>query len=73
MTIDEVRKCYTAQPFRPFCLHLDDGREFKIDHPEFISMSRVGRTVAVADIDGTFEIIDLLHVVSLSMGDGQPA
>jgi hypothetical protein len=71
MTMEELRKHWGAAPFRPFKLHLDDGREFGIDHPEFLSFSRGGRTIAVADLDGTFEVIDLLHVVSLTIGNGK--
>lgn len=71
MTVEELRRQWGAAPFRPFRLHLDDGREFRIDHPEFLSFSRGGRTIAVSDVDDTFEVIDLLHVVSLSIGNGQ--
>jgi hypothetical protein len=71
MTIEELRRQWSAAPFRPFRLHLDDGREYRVDHPEFLSFSRSGRTIAVSDVDDAFEIIDLLHVVSLRIGNGQ--
>jgi hypothetical protein len=27
MTIDQIRRLYEAQPFRPFTMHLADGRQ----------------------------------------------
>lgn len=49
--------------FRPFVLHLSDGRKFQISHPEFIL---VGKTVvAVLREDDLVETLDALHIVSV--------
>ena len=71
MRIAELRKVIRAQPFRPFTLHLADGREFPIDHPEFFLISRNERTLVVADTDGSVEIVDPPLVTSLTIPDGQ--
>ncbi len=67
MRIDEIREAQRAQPFQPFILHLADGRQFQIDHPEFILLSRNNRTVVVDDVAGNIELIDAMLVVSLSV------
>ena len=71
MRAEEIRRAQRAQPFRPFTLHLADGREFLIDHPEFLLIGRTNRSVMVADVEGGIEIIDPLLVVSLSVPAGR--
>jgi hypothetical protein len=71
MTIEPVRRLHRAQPFEPFSLRLADGRELAVDHPEFLAMSPVGRTISVAQPDGSFDIVDLLRVTSLHVGNGK--
>ena len=65
MTIEELRKIHLARPFVPFDIHLADGRTLRVEHPEFLSQSPPGRTIAVGLPDGSHEIVDLLLVVSL--------
>lgn len=65
MTIEQLRKMHRAQPFRPFEIHLTDGRSLLVLHPEFLAINPPGRTLAVAVEDGTIEIVDLLLVTSL--------
>ncbi len=65
MTIEQLRKMHLAQPFQPFEIHLADSRTLTVEHPEMLSQSKTGRTIAVAQPDDTIEIIDLLLVVSI--------
>jgi hypothetical protein len=65
VTIDQFRSMLTAQPFQPFTLHLADGRQMHVPHPEFAGLFPSGRTVIIHKPDNTFEIIDLLLVVGL--------
>jgi len=65
MTIEQLRKMHTARPFRPFEIHLADGRSIPVDHPELLAQSAAGRTIGVGVPDGTIEVIDLLLVTSL--------
>lgn len=71
MRVQDIRQARGAEPFRPFTLHLADGREFQIDHPEFILVSRSERTIVLDDVAGNIEIIDPLLVTSLSIPSGQ--
>ena len=67
MTIEQLRAAYEAQPFRPFVMHLADGREIPVAHREFIMTVPSGRTVVVAQPDDRLNIIDLLLVTDLEI------
>ena len=67
MTIEQVRRLYDAQPFRPFVMHLADGRELPVHHREFMASAPSGRTVIVYQPDDSFNIVDLLLVTDLEV------
>lgn len=67
MAIERVRALYSAQPFRPFVIHLADGREIPVYHREFLSSAPSGRTLVVFQPDDTMNIIDLLLVTDLEI------
>ncbi len=59
MNVDVLRRVHRARPFRPFRLHLVDGREVSVTHPENLIVTSDGRSVAVyVPREGT-EIIDV--------------
>ena len=62
MNLDQVR-IRLQEGFRPFALHLSDGRKFEIPHPEFILLGK--GIVAVLRKDGLIETVDALHIVSI--------
>ncbi len=65
MTIEQFRNLYAAQPFRPFTIHLADGRQLPVYHREFVMALPSGRTVVVSQPDDTLNIVDLLLVTDL--------
>jgi len=67
MTIEQWHHAHRAQPFRPFTLHLADGRSFLVPHPDFLSHSPTGRTVIVYHSDDSFSIVDLSLVTELEV------
>jgi hypothetical protein len=67
MTVEQLRAAYRAQPFRPFVLHLADGRQIPVQHPEFILTVPSGRTIFVVQPDDTTKIIDLLLVTDIEL------
>jgi hypothetical protein len=67
MTIERLRTFRDAQPFRPFVMHLADGRAIPVIHREFIMPSPSGRTVSVYQADDTLNVIDLLSVTDLEI------
>lgn len=70
MTIDRLKEVHGAKPFQPFTIHLADGRELLVDHPEFLARSPSGRTITLYTPEDRMEIIDLLMVVSVSVENG---
>lgn len=74
MTLIEVRARYETRPFKPFILHLADGRAIPVEHPEFMMTAPDGRTIAVYQPDGYLNIIDLSLVTDLEIKpDGSPS
>ncbi len=67
MTIEQLRNVHQAIPFRPFSIHLADGRVFQVLHREFLSHSPSGRTVVVHQADEGFSVLDLLLVTELEI------
>jgi hypothetical protein len=67
MTIEQIRQAYDAKPFRPFVIHLADGREIPVHSREFMMAAPSGRTVVVMQPDDTLNIIDLLLVTDLEL------
>jgi hypothetical protein len=65
MTIEHFRAALRAVPFRPFVMHLADGREVPVRHPELAVATSTGRTTVVVQPDDTLTIIDLLLVTDL--------
>jgi hypothetical protein len=67
MTIEQMRAHFDAQHFRPFVIHLADGRAVPVNHREFIMAAPSGRTISVYQPDDTLNVIDLLLVTDLEI------
>jgi hypothetical protein len=49
---------------------LTDGRAVEVPHPEFLAVIPPGRTVIVTKVQGSFEIVNMVQVSSLEVGNG---
>jgi hypothetical protein len=67
MTVEQLKNVLHAVPFRPFTIHLGDGRAFFVKHRDFISRSPSGRTIIVHGDDDTFSVLDMLLVTELEV------
>lgn len=67
MTIEQLANVHHARPFRPYTIHLGDGRAFFVKHPDFLSRSPSGRTVIVHQSDDSFSVLGLLLVTELQV------
>jgi hypothetical protein len=67
VTIQQLRAAQRATPFRPFTIHMADGRSLPVPHPDFLSMSPTGRTVIIYQEDDSFSICDLLLMTELEI------
>ncbi len=77
MTAEQLRTLREANPFRPFTIHLADGRALEVPHRDFVSQSPGGRTIIVYRADDSFSLVDLYLVTELelqapSSGNGAP-
>jgi hypothetical protein len=67
VTVEQFTNTVRAQPFRPFTIHMGDGRSFFVKHQDFISRSPTGRTVIVYGDNDNFSILDLLLITELEI------
>ena len=49
MTTDQLRRLITARPFQPFTVHMADGRQVRVSHPETIAY--VSRIVGAGEFE----------------------
>ncbi len=61
----QIREMYEATPFRPFRVHMANGKSADVPHPEFMHLSPSGQRLIVDSSDDAFEIIDVSLVTSL--------
>jgi len=71
MTIEQIRQHYNARPFQPFSLRLADGRKVPVSQPELMAIFPSARTIFVAGRNESHDIIDLLLVKSVHVGNGR--
>ena len=76
MTTDQLRRAHQTQPFQAFTLRMADGQTYEVRHPEMMSFSQSGRTIAVATPDDAHDVLDVLlitaiHKAAASGGNGQ--
>ncbi len=71
MTQAPLLELVRARPFRPFTIQTPDGREARVDHPEFIAY-RGGRIAVVMTDDERSIHIDVFMISRLEV-DPQPA
>jgi hypothetical protein len=69
MTVEQLRSLREANPFRPFTIHLADGRSWRVGHRDYLSMSPGGRTVIVYSQGEAFSFLDLLLVTEVAVED----
>ena len=67
MTIEQLKDTYERQPFRPFIIHLADGRQIPVNSREFMLTVPSGRTIVVAQPDDRLHIIDFLMITDLEI------
>ena len=68
MTRDAVYSTLHSQPFKPFALRLTDGSLVPVPHPEYMVVSKGGRTAIVNTEGEKFSIVDLGLVTAIEIG-----
>jgi hypothetical protein len=65
---EEIRRLQKQTPFRPFKLHLSDGRSFAVTHPEQFIVVRHKVVLGLpesAEIPERTENLSMLHITSV--------
>ncbi len=62
LNLDPIRNRLNAD-FKPFTLHLTDGRKIPVPHRDFIAIGR--GIVVVVDENDVDQVVDGLHIVSV--------
>jgi hypothetical protein len=68
----ELRDLLRAQPFRPFTIHLPEGRSVNVVHHDFALLSPDGRTLLAYGADNSFNMIDVVLIASVEVGPPPP-
>lgn len=74
MTKDTIKETLSTEPFKPFSLRLTDGSLVPVPHPEFILITRGGRTAYVNTEGERVKILDLALITAIEFGleSGRP-
>ena len=67
MNIDKIRTLCHAEPFHTFTIHLSEGRQVAVEHPDFIAFAPSGRLVSVYHPDDSESIIDVMLVSDVTV------
>jgi hypothetical protein len=72
MTVEQLKNVHAARPFRPFTVHMGDGRSFRVEHPDFLSRSQSGLTIIVHQPDESYSVLDMLLVAEFEVHPPAP-
>jgi hypothetical protein len=68
LTQNEIRDLVHTNPFKPFRLHLADGKSLRVPHPEFVLAGK-GQLVVATELPhetpGELNIVPYEHIVRL--------
>lgn len=66
-----IRALLEATPFEPFIIRLADGREYRIDHPDFVLVASSDiPQITIEEEDGTQHWLSSLLVTSVERSGG---
>ena len=68
MRTETLQHTVRAQPFRPFVIHLPEGRTVPIVRRDFALLSPNGRTLLAYEPDDSFNMIDVMRISSVQVG-----
>jgi hypothetical protein len=77
MTAEKIKNYVIAQPFRPFVLVMSSGKEYRIEHPEMLLVTRPNLFVATGGYeDGIAEdsvMVNYGHITAVELIAGRAA
>ena len=64
--VEQIRNYWRAVPFRPFQIHLSDGRVFEILSPDMVWVTPNNVAVVWIAAENAFERLNVLHITSVT-------
>ena len=61
-----IRELLHAAPFQPFMIRMADGREYRIDHPDFVLAASDTPQVIVEEPNGSIHFLSVLLMTSVN-------
>jgi hypothetical protein len=69
-----IRALLHATPFQPFVIHMADGREYRVEHPEFVLASSTEvPQVIIEELDGQTHFLSVLLMTSIAQAPAAAA
>ncbi len=66
MSVEGIKEALHQAPFRPFRIRMTRGREYVVDHPDFLSVSRSYRRLYISiNEEDRVDTLDTLMIESL--------
>jgi hypothetical protein len=66
-----IRELLRATPFQPFIIRMVDGKEYRIDHPDFVlAASSDTPQITIEEPDGSMHFLSALLVTSVERVSG---
>jgi hypothetical protein len=68
-----IRQLLHASPFQPFITRMADGKEYRIEHPDFVlaAASDVPQVI-IEEADGSVHFLSVLLMTSIELVPGAP-
>ena len=58
MHTETIRDLRHAVPFIPFTVHMADGQSYHVEHPDFMMLSRGGRSLMISTVGERCAFLD---------------
>ena len=65
MNVKNIKEFCEHKPFRPFNVHLADGRAIPVEHPELVFFPPNNQEVLIYQRDSSFDFVDVFQITSL--------
>ncbi|HUS33725.1 MAG TPA: hypothetical protein VM680_00080 [Verrucomicrobiae bacterium] len=70
----KIRELLHSVPFRPFIIRMADGRQYRIDHPDFVLAAATDvPQVTIEESDGKTHFFSALLISSVELVAGSPS
>jgi hypothetical protein len=74
VSVEGIKEALHQAPFRPFRIRMTSGREYVVDHPDFVSASRSYRRLYIStNEEDRVDTLDTLLIESLHYDQSRAA